>query len=321
MRTLVEFAAPAHHFYFHNTRTLASIAVITTMTEISQRSLFDDEPIGESDVARRLLDQLLADSRLYKDSESYKQLLVFVAKLRNVAPFNAMLLQVQKPGTTYVASAYDWETRFGRRPKEWARPLLILWPFGPMATVYDFLDTEGEPLPEDAFAFPASGEITDAKIRSFKSLLASKNIEWEWVDTGDASAGRVRIVERGNGKDKGNRYRIMVNRNHDVAIQFTTIAHELGHLFLGHLGSDNKLDVPIRRPMNHAEIELEAESVAYLVCERNGVHSKSEIYLSHFVKSDTNAEKIDVYQIMRAAGQVETLLKLTSRTKFNRPSV
>jgi hypothetical protein len=42
-----------------------------------------------------------------------------------------MLLQVQKPGLMYAASAVDWNERFERRPKAGARPLLILWPFGP----------------------------------------------------------------------------------------------------------------------------------------------------------------------------------------------
>ena len=64
------------------------------------------------------------------------------------APFNAMLLQVQKPGLTYAASAADWRLRFGRKPKEGARPLLILWPFAPVALVYDVMDTEGEDLPD-----------------------------------------------------------------------------------------------------------------------------------------------------------------------------
>ena len=56
--------------------------------------------------------------------------------------------------------------------------------------------------------------------------------------------------------------------------------------------------------------------VAYLVCERNGVKTKSEIYLSNFVKAGKNVEQLDLYQIMRAAGQVETTLKLTRHTKF-----
>lgn len=53
---------------------------------------------NESDTARSLLDQLLIDSRLYTQSQDYKELLDFVVRLRNFAPFNAMLLQIQKPG-------------------------------------------------------------------------------------------------------------------------------------------------------------------------------------------------------------------------------
>ena len=90
---------------------------------------------------RTLLDQLLADSRMYTTSKGYRELLEFVIRLRNFAPFNAMLLQVQKPGLGYAASASDWLERFDRYPKEGARPLLILWPFGPVALVYDLVDT------------------------------------------------------------------------------------------------------------------------------------------------------------------------------------
>ena len=44
----------------------------------------------------------------------------------NLAPFNAMSLQVQKQGLTYAASAVGWLARFDRKPKDGARPLLIL---------------------------------------------------------------------------------------------------------------------------------------------------------------------------------------------------
>jgi hypothetical protein len=83
------------------------------------------------EATRSLLDALLTDSRLYHTTTDYKVLLDFVVRLRNFAPFNALLLQVQKPGLTYAASAADWRIRFGRKPKEGARPLLILWPFAP----------------------------------------------------------------------------------------------------------------------------------------------------------------------------------------------
>src|SRR4051812_21693416 len=91
----------------------------------------------DTKAARSLLDQLLTDSRLYTQTTAYKELLDFVARMRNFAPFNAMLLQVQKPGLRFAASAFDWKIRFGRKPKEGVRPLLILWPFGPVALVYD----------------------------------------------------------------------------------------------------------------------------------------------------------------------------------------
>ena len=98
-----------------------------------------------------------------------------------------------------------------------------------------------------------------------------------------------------------------------------TWAHELGHLFLGHLGSDRALNVPQRPQMGDAQRELEAESVSFLVCARNEVTSKSETYLAAYVEENTTIDHIDLYQVMRAAGHVETLLGLTGHTRYDRP--
>jgi hypothetical protein len=113
----------------------------------------EQQPLFEEGTARSLLDRLLSDSRLYRKSKDYKNLLDFVVRLRNFAPFNAMLLHVQKPGLSYAASAADWRDRFGRWPKDGARPLLILWPFGPVALVYDVQDTEGQALHDEVEYF------------------------------------------------------------------------------------------------------------------------------------------------------------------------
>jgi hypothetical protein len=83
---------------------------------------------NREDDERSLLDQLLADSRLYKSSQDYFDLLKFIARMRNMAPFNALLLQIQKPGLRFAASKYDWRERFGTEVREDARPLVILWP-------------------------------------------------------------------------------------------------------------------------------------------------------------------------------------------------
>lgn len=280
----------------------------------------NQQNVTEPKGARYLLDKLLSDSRLYRKSKDYKALLDFVARLRNFAPFNAMLLQVQKPGLSYAASADDWQARFGRTIKEGARPLLILWPFGPVALVYDVLDTEGKPLPQDVTAFFAHGAIDDQRLIDFIPMLSRKGIDWLNVDTGDQRAGLIRVVQRPATNTEKTQYRIHINRNHTAATQFTTLAHELAHLFLGHLGPDKWLNVPERPSLAHAQRELEAESVAFLVCKRNGVTSKSETYLANFVDQFTTVENVDLYQVMRAAGQVETILGLSTYTKYAKTS-
>lgn len=173
-------------------------------------------------------------------------------------------------------------------------------------------------LPRDVRSFYAQGAIDAERIASFEEPLLKKKIDWIWVDAGDQRAGSIRVVLRATNDKDSTQYRMHVNRNHAPPVQFTTVAHELAHLFLGHLGPDKKLNVPERPSMEHGQRELEAESVAYLVCARNGVTSASETYLKDYVEANTTVDNIDVYQVMRAAGQVEALLGLTAHTKFDR---
>jgi len=273
-----------------------------------------DEP-----TARGLLDQLLADSKLYRSGKDYQYLLQFIGRLRGFAPFNAMLLDVQKSGLSYAASARDWRERFGRFPKEGARPLLIMWPFGPVATVYDVLDTEGRPLPEDVFKFVATGSMDLARLQNFRDRLSRRRIECKWVDKGDRAAGSIRVVRRPALRKNPSTYRIVLNGNHAPAVQFVTLAHELGHLFLGHLGVDKYLDIPRRKPLRHDEKEIEAESIAFIVSERIGIKSKSHPYLSKLVGANSSAEDIDIFQVMRAAGQVESLLGVSPKIRYDKP--
>jgi hypothetical protein len=267
---------------------------------------------AEGAETRGILDTLLTSSRLYHKSADYKKLLDLVARLRKFAPFNAMLLQVQKPGLTYAATLADW-AKLGGKLKPGVRPLLIMWPFGPVALVYDVMDIEGDNLPQ---AFPAPGPTTEEGIGRFRRKVEEKNINWVDLDAGDAKAGSIQLMKRGTGPNDPNVYRMLVNTNHPPPVRFVTLAHELAHLFLGHLGPDTKLGVPNRVRPTHALEELEAESVAYLVCKRHGVESRSETYLANFVTQHTTIGDLEIYRVMRAAGRIETLLGLADRTTF-----
>ena len=271
----------------------------------------------ETDVA--LLDNMLFQAAIYHTSEDYKELLEFVGRMRNFAPFNAMLLQIQKPGLRFAASEADWQERFNRRVKPGSRPLLILWPFCPVAFVYDVENTDGEKLPKDvASAFKANGNMDNDKLSKLFTSLERKNITVYHQDFGDSYAGNI---SRGiDGQDKKGslilRYQVSLNQNHTSVVQFSTLVHELGHLYLGHLGGNKKLKIPDRANLSHKQQEVEAESVAYLTCKRNGIEVESEKYLSNFV-GGKELPSIHVYQIMRSVGQIEQLLDLGYKTKFD----
>ena len=266
---------------------------------------------------RSLLDKLLQDSRLYTTSEAYMELLQFIARMRNFAPFNALLLQIQKPGMRFAASKTDWRDRFGAELKEDARPLLILWPFGPVALVYDVVDVEGGTIPVDAESFVAKGAITEDDIAKFIRRMEAACVLTEYTDSGDGKAGSIRMTtppkdEKTRGWDG-----MKINRNHHPPVCFVTIAHELAHLFLGHLGEDKKRGIKDRRRCTIPQREIEAETVAYLVAKRSGVDSRSETYLANYVRDHAFMENLDFYQMTRAAGQIETLLGIAATSRFD----
>ena len=66
-------------------------------------------------------------------------------------------------------------------------------------------------------------------------------------------------------------FAIPLNSNHDNVTLLATIYHELGHVYCGHLGN-NELDyLPERTNLDIQAREFEAESVCWLLCEREGI--------------------------------------------------
>lgn len=280
--------------------------------------------------ARSLLSELLEDSRLYRSGPDYQEMLDFVVRLRNFAPFNAFILHIQKPGLRFAASRKDWHNRFQRTVRPGARPLLILWPFAPLALVYDVEDTEGDPLPNDVTeAFRAVGNLTEYRISRLLELLNRQGIETQQIEFGDGLAGNIakpgntlevvkripKTKEKKDNKEKPH-YRIRLNKTHNPNIRFATLIHELAHLYLGHLGEDDYLKIPDRSGLTHDYKELEAESVCYMICLRNGVAPDSDRYLAAYVHQDLIVEHFDLYSLLKSAGQIETVLELAAHSCF-----
>lgn len=270
-----------------------------------------DSPSSSENEARdrALIEQLIAATSLYETSDSVNALLAFTVRLRAFAPFNAMLLHIQKPGLTHAATAIDWWNGFGRVPRLGVRPLLILRAMGPIDFVFDILDTEGSDLPEHAFTFPTLGAITTEYLDDVLARVRKSGIRLVQLDYGDAFAGWIQRLAPATPPKEKQGYQLAFNRNHPPAVQFVTLAHELAHLYLGHLGEDRWRDIRDRRDRTDAQREIEAEMTAYLVAKRSGVTPRSESYLDAYKEA---ISEIDLYAVMRAANSVEAAMGVSS---------
>jgi len=162
--------------------------------------------------------------------------------------------------------------------------------------------------------------MDEERLTRLLSIIERRNINIAYNDAGDSWAGSICVVKEYKNKEGEiiYKYDLSINKNHTPPVQFSTLSHELAHLYLGHLGGNKKLKIPNRNTLSHNIKEIEAESVAFLVCQRSGVITESEKYLSQFTDGK-ELPAIRVHQIMKATGQIEQLLGLEYTTKFDKP--
>lgn len=297
-----------------------------------------DTPAGvwERDKVKRTLDELFAHTIRYKSSIAYYEMLRFVARFRRYSPFNAMLVHIQRPGARFVAPAHRWWYEYGRVVKPEARPLVILQPMGPVMFVFDVSDTEGEPLPPEVEKpFEVSGGKAEDRLALTIRNCRRDGIAVYTAEMGSQRAGQIRSVNsrrktiafefvRAGKTEKiavPLRYEVELDRNASDESRYATLAHELGHLYCGHLGTPNARWWPDRRGLAESNMEFEAESVAYLVCTRAGINSPSERYLATYVEGNKVIPTISLDCVMKAAGLIEAmgLRPLPPRKKEEKP--
>jgi len=217
-------------------------------------------------------------------------MLRFISRLPKYSPFNCMLLYEQNPGTSYVATATTWLREFRRHPKHDARPLIILAPMGPVAFVYDLKDTEGDPVPEKLIRpFDTTGSVDESTyhntihnsglhgIAVIETLLAHKHAGTA-IRVTNSYLKRYKNVE----VEPWMRYLVLINKEYTLEDKYLSLAHELAHIFCGHVGIDIEAWWLERQETTHQVMEIEAESVAYLVCRRKGLKASSDDYLSGY---------------------------------------
>jgi hypothetical protein len=255
---------------------------------------------------------------------------------------------IQRPGARVIASESEWQS-VRRYVLPDAVPIIILWPFSPIRFIYELEDT-GPPIDRDDIndVFATKGEFRPevlstlalglTKQKNFKVSIESRRHGFSYAGSAAAqgllNVGQLSLgllfddLSLGHFASKNSTtdgqqmkhgipaFRITVNDRLQPSERFVTMAHELGHIFCGHLGAcgsraikDEESGWPDRSSVSLHEKEVEAEAVAYLVASRAGLVTKSAAYLkTHAQQADMT--KIDVDLIVRAAARIERLGKI-----------
>lgn len=275
----------------------------------------------------------------------------FCARFRRFPSFNARLIQVQRPGAAVAGSATEWAS-VGRSIAPDATPIIILRRFGPVERVYELEDTLPpqekliDPFPvvsglsEEALAAAVQRLISACKKqKSYRVQIVSARLGSRYAGSA-ASQGSLPMsypsetvtiahdliisepaewkapAPAGRDVSKGPipHFRVRVNDRLSAGQQLITIAHELGHIFCGHLGACASQAEhgawPDRISLGFHEREMEAEAVAWLVGKRASIISGSAAYLRHHVERGDTL-RVDPDVVARAVGRIESLAALS----------
>lgn len=269
------------------------------------------------------VDELFHSIGKYRRSSEFQVLLNFCRRFHYLSAYNAMLVQMQRPGATFVHTAGNWEKRFNIRVKQNANPLIILVPFGPVDYVFDIEDTEGESkklIPESILRpFKTKGTLPSSTYKTLANNLKYYGIKLESVTFGSQQHARIERLDVTTYVDLPVKYKkdqyiiylpeyylISINNKSTKEEVFAALIHELAHFFCLHLSPVDRSWWDTRN-LYLNEREFEAETVAWLICERIGIENPSAEYLSGYLDTDSQIPNISLETILKVTNTIEGL--------------
>lgn len=259
----------------------------------------DDETVSS-------IDALLRQTALYRSSAAFKEMVAFMGRFRDYAPYNVMLVRLQNPSCGLFATEKDWWKRHKRHLIDDAKPMLILAPMHPVMLVYALDQTAGKEVPKQLLEFARF--LGDWNPKWLANLVENASRHRIGVAFKELSSTHVGRATNDPGID-GWKMRITVHSPLDQPSQFGVLVHEMAHVLLGHLGTDYDHWWPGRFNVDTASAEIEAETVAHIVAARFGLQGSSAAYLSGYVSDTGIPQGVSVDLIAKVAGEIERMTK------------
>ena len=272
-----------------------------------QLNIFHDKVDTDNNQGKKkALDELFEHSAKYRQSAEFLDLLNFIKRFRNLSPFNAFLIHMQDSAATVVLTAKSW-FRYNRKVKPMARPFIILVPFGPVEFVYDISDTE--PIDDTEDNIPETlinPFLTKGDLHPPIFYKTCKNAEKEGIDYFEQYMQKGGAGYATTLKDR--RFKVTINSAYKINEKYSTLVHELAHVYCGHIGKNKDNWWESRHGiLPKAVREIEAESVSYLVCLRYGLETTSTEYLSSLITENKMLPDISLETILTVANHIEKM--------------
>ena len=235
-------------------------------------------------------------------SEEWKNILDVFSRFHAYSLNNCLLIHLQNPSSTQVASYTTWKSlnrhvmagqkgmkiicpapyrkkeeqeiideKTGEKKKEMVEVQRMAFTLG---TVFDVSQTDGEPLPE--ITHELQGDLSDKDLFEAAKRSAPVGISVEIGSVDGSAKGYYSPSER----------EIRVREGMSEVQQLKTLAHELGHAYAEATYTD-------KDQFSTPDKELQAESIAYIVCQHYGIDSGEQYSFPYLTGwSGGDAERI-----------------------------
>ena len=245
---------------------------------------------------REITDKLEQGIKELFESEKFKEYLTTMSKFYNYSFNNTLLIAMQKPDATLIAGYTSWQRNFDRQVMKGEKGIKILAPAPYKAkeerekldpdTLKPVLDADGKPVTETvevmrpAFKVVSEFDVsqTDGKelpdiavdeltgsvenyAAFFEALKQESPVPISFEDIPGGAKGYFSHAEN----------RIAIQDGMSEIQTIKTAIHEIAHAKLHAIDPTEKI-APEERKDRHTK-EVEAESVAYTVCQRYGIET------------------------------------------------
>ena len=285
---------------------------------------------SRADRVKAITDKLETGIAALFQSETYKAYLSTMSKFHNYSLNNTLLIAMQKPDATLVAGYQAWQKQHQRHVKKGEKGIQIIapspykakkerevldpatgrpkldaqgkpvreiveveYPAFRVATVFDVSQTEGKELPSLGV-----DELT-GKVDSYGKLLSAL------TEACPVPIGFEQIESGAKGYYHTTEHRIALQEGMSEAQTVKTLIHEMAHQRL----HSHEKEKPKEERLSARSKEVEAESVAYTVCQHFGIDTSdySFGYIAGWSSGKETAElKESLGKIRDAASEMIT---------------